>query len=147
MASAYRDARSLFAALCDIAEELRLALIPLSDIERAKLVTEIVRESDMVYGVWPEENKDDGFGVQIIKGEAILPPLAGFERDDELRIAAIPCVGLEQALAARDEWGGLFEPCEEEQKEETPEARIAARSALTMAETARLTWIASRNGG
>jgi hypothetical protein len=142
MASAYRDARSLFAALRDMAEHLRLALIPLSDVERAKLVTKIVRESDLVYGVWPEENKDDGFGVQIMNGEAIMPPLESFERNDELRIAAIPCVGLQQALAAWGEWGRVDEP-----GEEMPESQIAATSALALAEAARLIWAASRNGG
>ena len=142
MASAYRDARSFFAALAVMAEELRLALMPLNDIERAKLVTEIVRDSDMVFGVWLDDDEADGFGVQIIQGEAITPPLEGFETDDELNVAAIPCVGLEQALAARDEWGRLEEP-----DEETPEAQIAARSALALAEAARLVWIASRNGG
>jgi hypothetical protein len=101
MASAYRDARNFFAALADMAEQLRLTLIPLNDIERAKLVTEIVRGRDMVFGVWPSEDEPDGFGVQIIKGEAIMPPLEGFETNDELSVAAIPCVGREQALAAR----------------------------------------------
>ncbi len=94
MASVYRDARTFFAALADMAEQLRLTLIPLNDIERAKLVTEIVRDSDMVFGVWADEDEPDGFGVQIIKGETIMPPLEGFETNDELSIAAVPCVGL-----------------------------------------------------
>jgi hypothetical protein len=138
--AACRDARS-FTALFEMAEELRQTLIPLNDIERAKLVSEIVRDRDMVYGVWPDENEAYGFGVQIIKGDAIIPYLEGFETNDELSIAAIPCVGLEQALAARDEWGRVEEP-----DKETPDAQISARPALALAEAARLVWIASRNG-
>ena len=118
-----------------MAEELRQTLIRLNDIERAKLVTEIVRNSDMTFGVWPDDDEADGFGVQIIKGEAIMPPLEAFETDDEFSVVAIPCVGLEQALAARDKWGRLEEP-----DDETPEAQIAAKSALALAEAARLVW-------
>ena len=97
-----------------MAEELRETLKSLGDVERAKLVTEIVRGSDMVFGVWPSQDDPDGFSVQIIKGKAIMPPFECFERNDELRIAAISCVGLEQAVAARDEWGRLFDVSEEE---------------------------------
>ena len=111
MPSTYRDAPTFFAALFAMAEDLREKLIPMTDAERARLVTEIFHDSDLVFGVWPEEG--ESFGVQIIMGQEMLPPVEGFERNDELRIAAIPCVGLEQALAARDEWGDLFEACVE----------------------------------
>ena len=108
MTSVYRVAETFLIALLQKSEELRGTLKPLSDIERAKLVTEIVRDSDMVFGVWPSENEPEGFGVRIIKGDAIMPPFECFERDKELRVAAIPCVGLERALAARHEWGDSF---------------------------------------
>jgi hypothetical protein len=114
MPLAYPDGRTFLAALFGKAEELRGILKSMRDVEQAKLITEIVRDSDMVFGVWPSQNDHDGFGIQIIKGEANMPPFECFERDDELRIAAIPCVGLEQALAARDEWGKLFDVSEEQ---------------------------------
>ena len=45
------------------------------------LVTEIVRDSDMVFGVWRAEEEPNGFAVQITKGEAMMPPCECFERD------------------------------------------------------------------
>ena len=102
--AAYRDTGSLMAALGTIAEELRQKILVASDLERMKLVTSTFDESDMVFGAWPDPREDGGFGVQIIKGEDLMPPLVGFETATEMRIDAIPCVGLAQALSVREEW-------------------------------------------
>ena len=59
----------------------------------------------MIFGVWPEAGSPDGVGVVIIRGEEILPPLVGFETERDTAIAAIPCAGRDQALAARAAWG------------------------------------------
>jgi len=105
MPTLYRDARAFFAALAEMAEELRQAILELDDHGRLRLISRAVIESDMVFGVWPDQNEPEGFGVQIIKGEALMPPLVGFETDRELVVAAIPCASLEQAIVARDTWG------------------------------------------
>jgi hypothetical protein len=107
MTITFRDARQFLTALADMAEALRLAIIPMSNRERGQLVTRIVADNQMVFGVWPDADQPDGFGVQVIKGEALMPPLEGFELPDEIRVTAIPCVGLEQAIAARDAWGRI----------------------------------------
>ena len=85
------DADSLFAALAGMAEDLRQQIIPLSDLERRALITRIVDDSDMVFGVWP--NDDAGVGLLVIKGRDSMPPLEGFEMPREVELAAIPCVG------------------------------------------------------
>ena len=38
------------------------------------------------------------------KARRTLPPLVGFETDQEIVVAAIPCVGLIQALSLRELW-------------------------------------------
>jgi hypothetical protein len=137
MVATFRDAPRFLTALADMAEEeLRLVIIPLSDLDRAQLMTRLVADSDMVFGVWPDVDEPERFGVQVIKGEGMMPPLEGFELPEEVTVAAIPCVGLEQALAARDAWGRAGE--------EEVEAPNSSRVALAVAEVARLLWIVGR---
>ena len=62
-----------------MAEELRQTIIPMSEAERATLLARLVDESEMIFGVWPEAESPDGVGILIIRGEEVLPPLAGFE--------------------------------------------------------------------
>jgi hypothetical protein len=134
MASAYRDTHSLNAALADMAEELRVAILSMrDDVERFDHVMKLVADSDMVFCVWPDEDRPEGVGIQIIKGSDVMPPLVGFETKPELRIAAIPCVGREVALAAREALGAPG-TCEEVTQEAEsaesvePPASVAKRS-------------------
>jgi len=105
MPQPYRDARDFLKALADMAEELRQAIVPMSEAERTPLLARLIDESEMIFGVWPEAGSPDGVGVVIIRGEEILPPLVGFETERDTAIAAIPCAGRDQALAARAAWG------------------------------------------
>ena len=104
MTETYLDAKHFVAALADKAEALRRSLIPMSDEARSKHATHLVLTSTMVFGVWPDTDEAGGIGIQIIKGEDVLVPLDGFEMPDGISIVAIPCVGYEQATAARDAW-------------------------------------------
>ena len=120
MPIAYENALSFFAALASMAEELRQTILESNDLERLRLITEVVTKRDMVFGVWPDEGGDGGFGVQIIKGEGEMPPLVGFERERAVSIGAIPCAGFSQAVAARDVWASREEA--RRQMEEAVEA-------------------------
>ena len=100
----YPDADSFFAALAAMAEDLRQQIIPLSDLERRAIITRILDDSDMVFGVWPEGDDAAVVGVLVIKGEDMMPPLEGFDMPGEVRLSAIPCVGRLQAQAARIAW-------------------------------------------
>ena len=101
---AYKSTPLLLTALARMAEELRQQILLANDDERMQLITRIVEDADMVFGVWPDPGENAAFGVQIIKGEDLMPPLIGFETATEMHLAAIPCVGAAQALAAREEW-------------------------------------------
>ena len=122
MPTAYKNARSFLAALAAMAEELRHALIAHDDFGRRGLLTQAMAESDMVFGVWPDEEEQRGFGVQIIKGEEILPPLAAFETDQEIVVAAIPCAGPAQALALRELCARAMAGCQADHARQTDEA-------------------------
>ena len=74
----YRDARDFLKSLADMAEELRQAIVAMSEAERIALLARLIDESEMIFGVWPEAGSPDGVGVVIIRGEEILPPLVGF---------------------------------------------------------------------
>lgn len=104
MPSLYPDALSFFAGLAAIAEELRQQIIPLSDLERRELLTRTIDDSDMVFGVWPNDDDEAGVGVLVIKGRDSMPPLEGFDLPKEVKLAAIPCLGSLQAQAARAAW-------------------------------------------
>ncbi len=45
-----------------MADELRLAIILLSEVERAQLVTRVIDGADMVFGVRPDDDQSNGFG-------------------------------------------------------------------------------------
>jgi len=62
MADTFRDAQQFLTALADMAEELRLAIIPMSERERAQLVTRLVAANHMVFGVWPDADQLEGDG-------------------------------------------------------------------------------------
>ncbi len=122
MSETGRDARSFFAALADMAESLRQDLVRMPDGERSRHISRLVLESTMVFGVWPDAEQPGETGAQVIKGDDVLPPLAGFLMPEGMTITAIPCAGPEQALAARDAWMRY------EKREAREEAEPAARA-------------------
>jgi hypothetical protein len=126
MAREFSDADKFLAALVEMAEELRAILIPMSDVDRSRHAMTLVGESEMVFGVWPRSQEEAGFGILVIKGGQVLPPLSGFEMPYEIKMAAIPCVGRAQALAAREAWGGSEQ--ETEAAEDSPDRSAIANS-------------------
>jgi hypothetical protein len=137
MVAPYRDADRFLAALVEMAEELRQEIRALSsDAERSDHLMNLIAESDMVFGVWPDAGADEGVGIQIIKGSDRLPPLVAFETENEVHVAAVPCVSREIAFTAREIWG--TEP------DDSAGQPISASTALAMSEVARLEWVVTR---
>jgi len=91
-------------ALAEMAEELRRTIVALADEDRLPHLQHRVSNSAIVFGVWPEPDQPGGFGFHLIKGRGHLALISG-ELPDETTTAAIPCVGLEQAMAAETVWG------------------------------------------
>ncbi len=130
MTETYPDAGSFFAALADKAETLRQTLVSMNSEERSRFVPHLIVSTTMVFGVWEDEREATGFGIQIIKGEDMIAPLAGFEMPDDFTVAAIPCVSYDQAAAARDAWMRYVHLQETRSKDRPePAAAEARRSA------------------
>jgi hypothetical protein len=95
---------TFYASLATMAEKLRHEIIALVDDERLPYLHRRAVGSEVVFGVWPDPRENAGFGFHLIKGRGHLAALLG-EPLDELTTTAIPCVGLEQAMAAEQLWG------------------------------------------
>ena len=92
-------------ALAEMAETLRLAIIALPDEERSEYVQRRVAKSEIVFGVWTDPRGSAGFGFHLIRGQGHLAALLDAALPNELTTIAIPCVGLDQAVAAEQLWG------------------------------------------
>jgi hypothetical protein len=144
MIALFPDAESMFAAIITMAEELRAGLVPMDGPTRAQLLSEIVANSEMVFGVWPDPAAEDGHGIAVIKGADLMPPLEGFETAEEVRIAAIPCAGEEQAVAASQLWSvTAADPETEAEVAEQPDSRQRKLSATGVK---RSLWALSARG-
>ena len=60
------DSNSFFAAIADMAEELRQTILRTDELERAGYVDRLCMESDVVFGVWPDAEEPTGFGVYLL---------------------------------------------------------------------------------
>ena len=83
MAGEFSDADKFLAALVEMAEELRAILIPMSHVDRSRHTMALVDESDMVFGVWPDSQEENDFGILVIKRGA-----AG-EREDSGSVVTV----------------------------------------------------------
>jgi len=81
-------------------------------------IKQIVRDNEIVFGVFPDPSSEDGAGLCIIKGNKRLAsiagggsapdgsfPLFGPSGAQKVKIGAIPCGDYEQAVAARKVFG------------------------------------------
>lgn len=124
---------SFYHALAALAERLRRTIMDLADSDRFPFVSQRVAESQVVFGVWPDTAGNEGSGFHLIKGRGYLAALSG-ELPDESIMTAIPCVGMEQAVAAEAYWGELARstdqvvpPGKPQKSKARPKARSAAK--------------------
>jgi hypothetical protein len=89
-----------------MAETARQVIVALTNGERLQYLQRRVTESEIVFGVWPDPAETGGFGFHLIKGRGHLAALSD-KLPDELTTTAIPCVGLDQAIAAEQIWGAV----------------------------------------
>ena len=110
---------TFYGALAEMAEKLRHEIVGLPNGERLPFVQRRVTDSEIVFGVWPDPDAAGGFGFHLIKGRGHLAGLKA-KLPDELKTTAIPCVGIDQAMAAEQLWG---EPPAENPSEVPPQVR------------------------
>jgi hypothetical protein len=120
-----------------MAERFRRTILALADDERFPHVKRRVESSVIVFGVWPAPAEPTGFGFHLIKGQGHLAALSG-QLPDEMTTTAIPCVGLEQAIAAEQLWG-VCDPTADSpevpivEKQKKPTARSTKKKRTTKA--------------
>jgi len=105
--------------------QFRMAIIAMANDVLALLdgttkpIKKIIDANDLVMGVFPDLNSEDGVGLLIIKGEKRLEAIAGRtgapfagaiplfspSAPEHLKVGAIPCESYEQAVAARRVFG------------------------------------------
>jgi hypothetical protein len=90
------------------AENHRLTMVRegMSGTRALEHVKWIVDSADIVFGIWADPDHPEGFDALVIKGAHLLAELAIGNKEAAYAIDAIPCVCVDQALAAKD----YFEP-------------------------------------
>jgi hypothetical protein len=73
--------------------------------QMGKFVKGLIDTNDVAWGVFGDSAFRDGVGVYLIKGKNALGTVVASGQPEALRITAIPCVELEQAVAAEKTWG------------------------------------------
>jgi hypothetical protein len=68
-------------------------------------IKEIIHEYDVVFGVYQDYDKAGGVGLQIIKGRPLLETCAMAPSSLLVRIEAIRCIDVEQAVAMSNAFG------------------------------------------
>ena len=78
-------------------------------------IEKIIREHDLGVGVFQDVKSDDGVGFHVIKGRKRLQAIAAKAPEGstpiigpsgaKLRVTAVPCVELEQAIVVQRMWG------------------------------------------
>ena len=68
-------------------------------------VEDIVESSEVVFGLWHDDNEPNGIGMYVIKGSREMQAATVEKQDVKFRTDAVPCVSLEQAIAAKQMFG------------------------------------------
>jgi hypothetical protein len=68
-------------------------------------VKEAIEDADIAIGVWQDDQSPHGIGMYTIKGARRIMAVVASGNKEAFRTAAIPCVELEQAIAAEKHFG------------------------------------------
>ena len=68
--------------------------------EALRYLRDIIEKNDVVIGVFVDTSDSEGIGVCVIKGTREMQVVAMRGRPERLRIDAVPCDSLEQAVVA-----------------------------------------------
>jgi hypothetical protein len=87
--------------LVALANAHRATMARMSPRAAMAYVTDLVANADVAVGVFTDSQSHDGVGLYTIKGTPELQAIIGSGDGEWLRVTAIPCICLEQAMAAR----------------------------------------------
>ena len=69
------------------------------------IIKNIIAANDIVIGVWPDSAEPSGIGFHCIKGVNSLREIVASDKAETLALAVVPCIELEQAIAAQQVFG------------------------------------------
>lgn len=77
----------------------------MSEHDALSYVRDCIENAPIAVGVYADQNEPDGVGLHLIKGRRELHALLANGGERQYRVAAIPCVSLEQATAVEQVLG------------------------------------------
>jgi hypothetical protein len=102
--------------MTDVANEHAKEMQGMTDKEALQFVKRVIEDAEIVWGVYQDATQPNGVGMHIIKGRRALSTISeagqfvgkGFAF--EMRMSAVPCTCLEQAVATEQVLGDGKEP-------------------------------------
>jgi hypothetical protein len=102
--------------MTDVANKHREEMRGMSEKEALQFVNQVINGAEIVWGVYQDATQPNGVGIHIIKGRRALSTIVGSEQfvgkgfAFEMRMSAVPCNDLEQAVATEQVLGDGKEP-------------------------------------
>jgi hypothetical protein len=95
----------LLRQMTDVANRHQEAMRGMSEREAGTYVKRTIGAATIVVGIFADAGSPNGVGMHVIKGSRELQVVIASGQPDQFLIDAIPCVELEQAIAAAEVWG------------------------------------------
>ncbi|WP_029585867.1 hypothetical protein [Bradyrhizobium sp. URHD0069] len=91
--------------MTDISNRHQQAMQGMSEREAGTYVKRTIDAATIVVGIFADAGSPNGVGMHVIKGSRELQVVIASGQPDQFLIDAIPCMELEQAIAAERVWG------------------------------------------
>jgi len=99
------QAEDFLRQLTDKANAHQEAMQDMTGGEAAEYVKGIIDNSTLVFGVFPDAKAPNGVSFHVIKGIREVQVVDASGKADQFSTDAVPCIELEQAIAAEEMWG------------------------------------------
>jgi hypothetical protein len=94
-----------------IFDEFKAEILGIANRNQARMggtlgqVKQIIDGAELVFAVYPDNDSLDGIGMLVLKGERLLKECFASGASVSVRVSAVSCVNVEQAVAADDLFG------------------------------------------
>ncbi len=76
-------------------------------VHDTKALRRLIDDNDLVFGVWNDPVAPHGVGRYIIKGEGDLDTIIYARTPQQMKVTAVACRNIEDALAMREVFGDM----------------------------------------
>jgi hypothetical protein len=99
------DENDLKAHMVDLANQHQENMRGATPKEALEYIKRTIDRATCVFGIYPDVTEPDGVGMDIIKGEREVQAVVASGYNQDMAATAIPCIDLEQAIAAKQALG------------------------------------------